>query len=59
MAKKKIKKTLPEQAMDKHNLAYTPLTLNILDKTTAERDQILAEFSVKHDDIYKTLVLPE
>ena len=55
MAKKKIKKTLPEQVMDKHNLAYTPLTLNILDKTAAERDQILAEFSVKHDDIYKTL----
>ncbi|MGL5466558.1 MAG: aminoacyl-tRNA deacylase, partial [Leuconostoc lactis] len=44
MAKKKIKKTLPEQVMDKHNLAYTPLTLNILDKTAAERDQILAEF---------------
>lgn len=55
MAKKKIKKTLPEQVMDKHGVPYTPLTLNVLDKTAAQRDAILAEFGVAHEDIYKTL----
>ena len=55
MAKKKIKKTLPEQVMDKHGVAYKSLTLDILDKTAAERDAILATFGVAHDDIYKTL----
>ncbi|WP_220740749.1 aminoacyl-tRNA deacylase [Leuconostoc miyukkimchii] len=55
MAKKKIKKTLPEQIMDKHGVTYEPLELNILDKSEAERDAILASFNIKHDDIYKTL----
>ncbi|GMA70014.1 Cys-tRNA(Pro)/Cys-tRNA(Cys) deacylase [Leuconostoc litchii] len=55
MSKKKMKKTLPEQVMDKHNINYEPLELNILDKTPAERDVILETFHVKHDDIYKTL----
>ncbi|MBS1008745.1 aminoacyl-tRNA deacylase [Leuconostoc suionicum] len=55
MSKKKMKKTLPEQVMDKHNVNYEPLNLNILDKTPDERDAILETFHVKHDDIYKTL----
>lgn len=50
-----MKKTLPEQVMDKHNVNYEPLNLNILDKTPDERDAILETFHVKHDDIYKTL----
>lgn len=44
-----------EQVMDKHNVNYEPLNLNILDKTPDERDAILETFHVKHDDIYKTL----
>ncbi|WP_041762838.1 MULTISPECIES: aminoacyl-tRNA deacylase [Leuconostoc] len=55
MTKKKIKKTLPEQIMDKHDVTYESLTLNILDKTESERDTILHTFNIKHDDIYKTL----
>lgn len=55
MAKKKIKKTLPEQIMDKHGVTYEPVTLNILDKSEKERDVILNTYNVKHDDIYKTL----
>ncbi|MGQ4572825.1 aminoacyl-tRNA deacylase [Leuconostoc pseudomesenteroides] len=55
MSKKKMKKTLPEQVMDKHNIPYEALSLNILDKSEAERDAILETFHVKHDDIYKTL----
>lgn len=55
MAKKKIKKTLPEQIMDKHGVKYEPLVLNILDKSETERDLILDTFHIKHDDIYKTL----
>ena len=54
MSKKKMKKTLPEQVMDKHNIPYEALSLNILDKSEAERDAILETFHVKHDDIYKT-----
>lgn len=50
-----MKKTLPEQVMDKHNVNYEPLNLNVLDKTPDERDAILETFHVKHDDIYKTL----
>ncbi|WP_294974264.1 aminoacyl-tRNA deacylase [uncultured Leuconostoc sp.] len=55
MAKKKIKKTLPEQIMDKHGLTYEPLVLNILDKSEQERDKILSTYHVVHNDIYKTL----
>jgi len=54
MAKKKIKKTLPEQIMDKHGLTYEPLVLNILDKSEQERDKILSTYHVAHNDIYKT-----
>ncbi|MGR8830827.1 aminoacyl-tRNA deacylase [Leuconostoc citreum] len=55
MAKKKIKKTLPEQIMDKHDVAYEGFEFNILDKTEAQRDALLEKFNVKHADIYKTL----
>ncbi|MGR8824859.1 aminoacyl-tRNA deacylase [Leuconostoc mesenteroides] len=55
MSKKKMKKTLPEQVMDKHKVKYEPFELNILDKTPVQRDAILETFHVKHDDIYKTL----
>lgn len=55
MTKKKIKKTLPEQIMDKHDITYESLTLDILDKTESERQSILHEYHIKHDDIYKTL----
>lgn len=55
MAKKKIKKTLPEQIMDKHHINYESFELNILDKSEAERDIILNKYRVQHEDIYKTL----
>ncbi|MGX7052208.1 aminoacyl-tRNA deacylase [Leuconostoc palmae] len=57
MAKKKIKKTLPEQVMEKHQIDYEPLELNILDKSESERDVILNKFNIHHQDIYKTLAL--
>lgn len=53
--KKKSKKTLPEQVLEKHGIDYKPLDLNILDKTDEERDALLAKFNVKYEDVYKTL----
>ncbi|MBU7456147.1 aminoacyl-tRNA deacylase [Leuconostoc fallax] len=55
MAKKKIKKTLPEHIMDAHQVNYEHLELNILDKTDEEITQLLDHFQVKKSDIYKTL----
>ncbi|CAH1855542.1 aminoacyl-tRNA deacylase [Convivina praedatoris] len=55
MAKKKIKKTLPEQVLEHHDVAYENLALNVLDQTIEQRQATLAEFKLVEDDIYKTL----
>ncbi|WEV54566.1 aminoacyl-tRNA deacylase [Leuconostocaceae bacterium ESL0723] len=55
MAKKKSKKTLPEQVLDQHGIAYTPWSLNVMDQSASERAATLAPLGLKDTDIYKTL----
>ena len=53
--KKKDKKTLPEQVLDKHGLSYDSLAINALDLTEEEKQAKFAELRIKESDIYKTL----
>ncbi|HEY4398992.1 MAG TPA: aminoacyl-tRNA deacylase [Lactobacillaceae bacterium] len=55
MVKKKIKKTLVEQILDKHDISYESLTWTLLDKSDAQRQATLAAFGMQESDIYKTL----
>ncbi|GAO99442.1 aminoacyl-tRNA deacylase [Fructobacillus ficulneus] len=55
--KKKDKKTLPEQVLEKHGLAFEPLELNALDLTQEEIDAKMAELGIQESDIYKTLAV--
>ncbi|MDR2660864.1 MAG: aminoacyl-tRNA deacylase [Lactobacillaceae bacterium] len=53
----KVKRTFAEQAMDKLDIAYTSLFLNILDMGEEEKNDTLFELNIKESDIYKTLAL--
>lgn len=55
--KKKDKKTLPEQVLDKHSVAYEPLELNALDLTEAEITAKMDELGIQQSDIFKTLAV--
>lgn len=55
--KKKDKKTLPEQVLDKHKVAYTPVELNAIDLSQEEIDAQMAVLGIQESDIYKTLAV--
>ncbi|MBS9335482.1 aminoacyl-tRNA deacylase [Fructobacillus sp. M1-13] len=53
--KKKDKKTLPEQVLDKHGVAYESLAINALELTEEEKKARFSELGIQESDIYKTL----
>ncbi|MBS9337111.1 aminoacyl-tRNA deacylase [Fructobacillus parabroussonetiae] len=53
--KKKDKKTLPEQVLDKHQVPYESLAINALDLTEEEKAAKFQELGIQESDIYKTL----
>ncbi|MDF7637582.1 aminoacyl-tRNA deacylase [Leuconostocaceae bacterium ESL0958] len=58
MAKKKHeKKTLPEQVLEKHGVAYEPVVINALTEDEAARQAQFDELGIKASDIYKTLAV--
>lgn len=52
---KKIKKTLVEQILEKHNIPYTPLFWTLLEADAADKAQHLQAAGIAEHDIYKTL----
>ncbi|MBS9339144.1 aminoacyl-tRNA deacylase [Fructobacillus sp. M2-14] len=53
--KKKDKKTLPEQVLKKHGVAFEPMKLNALELSEEEKAARFAELGIQESDIYKTL----
>jgi Cys-tRNA(Pro)/Cys-tRNA(Cys) deacylase len=52
---KKIKKTLVEQILDKHDIPYTPLFWTLLEANQTDKAARLKEAGIAETDIYKTL----
>ncbi|MCO0832415.1 aminoacyl-tRNA deacylase [Fructobacillus sp. W13] len=53
--KKKDKKTLPEQVLEKHGVAYEPMKINALELSEEEKAARFEELGIEESDIYKTL----